>query len=537
MTFAIQAGTRPRSQARLLLAAALCCFVPVGYSSAQSLVQRPIVVPLDELGEREVKSQFWQRVLAAVRSRGNITVDLSGQGPTARFLLHRSQSPGSPLTPADFQSDTPFGQLAQSVANQAPNQHSTAVPLAALLLLIPSPKAGEAGTFSLPDPKTAATRGDEVPSGLEVPRSVNRQEVDPAEARGTISSSRWSFSHAARDMSRQDEVKLSDSTTMADRSRQCSSAVRTLRGSNEWRVNMIDDFQSQCLFADSQNQPRSLNEKERRQAAGCLDAYVRYSTTCFGSTVDPELERVARFTTGIVYKARRAQGKWHGEVWCTATIVDDSYILTARHCFSGNSNETSSNTMYGFISGSTSFRIEDLGYYLDTERIGEIDLASARSVSRQRGNDIDAILIKYKPLDREFAYYSPVLERRIPPMPPSDNDARLVLVRGYQRLVMRTYLLKRRLGNELLPTPSQILMEGHWIFAMRTDGTPTCAMLPEQDVTRHTCQTAPATSGAAVFLRDLVAWSDRRRTQVIGVHSAAATVRREFNVMDPLGDR
>jgi len=346
---------------------------------------------------------------------------------------------------------------------------------------------------------------------------ANRLEVDPVEAGGALRiravPSRGSW-QAASGMEGSLVDERSDS---AARPKMCSAAVQNLRDSVN-SMNQIDHFDEMCLFTGGERHPRKLRRHERVDAASCLENYRRFAQHCFAGSANRSLLGAMWRRTGAVLRINK-----HGlRIACTALVVNDKTILTARHCFEdaqfGEPLETRYGTRWYFlrdaVPGSASYilnrgeiemdHLDDL--FPRLIRLQNTEDWQRSSVDTRGDHHWDEpVLVE---MDQRISDYDNAvfgaLENRLRYVEPNDVQSPRLNVIAFHRFVLRAFQLRARLESRAIPDHLDFVLANRWRSILAVDASPTCRIsATRSDDNRyelaHFCQTHKRASGAPLF--------------------------------------
>lgn len=126
------------------------------------------------------------------------------------------------------------------------------------------------------------------------------------------------------------QIEHNQSSAVLDKLKECNKTVINMRtpiqqnGSGH-SLNMIQGFDNICLGKDVSSLTLS----------SCRKIYDSYIDKCLSTVSDVKDQRIVN-RVGLLLVAK---GKFKGMPACTATIISNQYLLTARHCYVGKDGD------------------------------------------------------------------------------------------------------------------------------------------------------------------------------------------------------
>ncbi|WP_429170491.1 trypsin-like serine peptidase [Ensifer sp. LBL] len=316
--------------------------------------------------------------------------------------------------------------------------------------------------------------------------------------------------------------RLQDATTGGGASaqiNQCGAAVQLLRAPvSPTRGNMIDDFDGACLKAGEPETYAQFDADDKREISECLAAHLLYEQNCL-QYLDTITDTRIVGRVGMLFNVL---DPGEPKPTCTATLISETLIVTARHCYYGEA-------------------LGNLGP--DADATGALAFAPSPVL-------LAAVKAHLPPYIEVAAEVTPVGERPVAvvtsyPQPPDDVIAlrlktpvplesprlkvswaevelgsELTLI-GFQELAFRRALLEQRIKNAALTAGSSLLEDGAFSAFLRADHGAMCVV---GDLTPgqfgHYCQSFQGTSGAPIFLGNLAGSPDPNSTiRLVGFQS------------------
>ncbi|TAX37061.1 trypsin-like serine peptidase [Rhizobium leguminosarum] len=293
----------------------------------------------------------------------------------------------------------------------------------------------------------------------------------------------------------------------------CGSAVQLLRSPTDFG-NMIDDFREGCL-KPSEGTYKSLSEAAQQEISQCLATHTLYEDSCLQDTDTIENKLIVA-RVGMLFND---SVNGIAEPACTATLISETLIVTARHCYlraalklpasytSPNGNAALVYAVNPLLGIEAPSRVAVLG---EVTGDGLTDVALLDSYPDTPEDMIVLKLAKPVPLE------NPKLEIR---WGVAATGAELTLV-GFQELSFRNALLKERVSETALTETTDLLFDRSFIKFIKVDHGPMCIVGYREDGQfGHYCQSFGGTSGAPIFLNDLSAAQATNTVTIVGFQS------------------
>jgi len=353
-------------------------------------------------------------------------------------------------------------------------------------------------TFGLPKPTIPWVPGEKPVFTFDPKNCPNCQPADPEIGLGTVVQingialpNRLNEAISAKQTGSTDSSQL-------NRIKQCGSAVQMLRAPISSSFgNMIDDFRIGCLKFN-EGPYETLNARDQLEISQCLAAHTLYEDSCLQ---DPATIRNSSLMPriGMLFNVTGDAG---AEPACTATLVTDTLIVTARHCYVREALKLPA--AYGPVTGN-GVLVYAVNPSLSPSAPVKVPILG--EVTKNGLKDIDLLDDYPDPADDVI-----VLRLAVPL--PIDNSkleirwsvaalgSQLTLI-GFQELTFRETLLRDRVMNAALEA-GNLLSKRSFADYFRVDHGPMCIV---GDVTAgqfgHYCQSFGGTSGAPIFFGDL----------------------------------
>ncbi|RVL89091.1 trypsin-like serine peptidase, partial [Sinorhizobium meliloti] len=283
---------------------------------------------------------------------------------------------------------------------------------------------------------------------------------------------------------------------------QCGAAVQALRAPvSPMSGNMIDDFYSACLKELEVETYPQLDDIAKQEVSACLAAHILYEQSCL-QHLDTIVDKRVVGRIGMLFNI---VDKDNPRPACTATLLTETLIVTARHCYTaealGLPGGTDGTAALAFTPNPillAATNVQSMPAYIEVA--GEVTLAGEHQVdvvpeTPQPSEDVIALRLK-----TPVALESPRLEIIWANL---ELGKELTLI-GFQELALRRTLLEARIKNVGLTSGKSLIEEGAFSAFLRVDHGPMCIV---GDLTPgqfgHYCQSFNGTSGAPIFLGNL----------------------------------
>jgi hypothetical protein len=242
--------------------------------------------------------------------------------------------------------------------------------------------------------------------------------------------------------------------------------------------------------------PEQLLVEDREPVRAALEDY---DSACLrnpdsSSGLDVTVKETIHKAIGVLVLPKQGDS-----IYCTATRVTSTLILTARHCL--------------FDRSWTALKLEDLRFYAAAAPSSAVPIEGiihpravrdARSeISYTPNEDIHDYVLLKTPIQSNFA--------AIKLSPPREFD--MLLMFGYQSNAARLIQLRALLNRPVPPTEGN--GPGRWRASLRFDNSATCSIARIKDgvCLLHACQTEGSTSGAPLFR------VDGSNLELVGIHT------------------
>lgn len=304
------------------------------------------------------------------------------------------------------------------------------------------------------------------------------------------------------------EIKDDIPSTSTDRLKKCSDTVYSLREFHKQNgldksINMIQGFEKSCLAKDV----------SELQFSECRLAYSDYVKSCLQNTSGALDQRIVN-RIGILMVA---QGMYKGTPACTATVISEKYLISARHCYvakEGENEKTPDGDYLTFIPNPKLIKsMSDSGMSFNGQIAGELTSEGVKEIELSNNTPSTSqdviILVLKEPIQLE----KPELKIKLAQEVKSWQQLTLL---GYQEMVTR---------NDDLNSQGFHLPDGkspnYYIQNIMMDSSMSCFVGALQaGGFKHNCQTFYGTSGAPFFIGDLSDMGNDGIIYIAGVQSA-----------------
>lgn len=302
---------------------------------------------------------------------------------------------------------------------------------------------------------------------------------------------------------------------------QCGGAVQLLRAPiSEEFGNMVDDFNSGCLKRPTYQLFSDLGGRAKTEMSRCLAAHVLYEENCLQQLGEVADKRVVG-RIGLLFNVVAKGGE---EPACTATLISETLIVTARHCYllsalalpDGIELENGNGAL---VFAPNPFLFTENGADTSPRFItiaGEVTASGDRPIELvpsfpPPSEDVIALRLK-EPVQLE----SPRLSITWGEAALGDE----LTIIGFQELSFRRTLLEQRIKDLGLTTGKELLDQAAFSAFVRVDHGPMCVV---GDVTSgqfgHYCQSFNGTSGAPIFAGNLATLDPEKPIRLVGFQS------------------
>lgn len=289
------------------------------------------------------------------------------------------------------------------------------------------------------------------------------------------------------------KIQGGDTSTVISKIRTCSRTVTSMRSVHaintdpfSTRYNMLQGFKELCLPEGK----ASSNFLDM-----CRNNYQAYVDNCLSNISNVYDHRIAD-RVGILFKT---SGKDKGLPSCTATVISNKFILTARHCYvlkEDDKVDLNGNDYLTFTPSDNLLKLMPNGNSYNGKIEGELTIDGIKDIellTRKPNLDDDVIVLALAfPLTLERPTLSLKFRTSI-------AKGEQITILGYQEMATR---------KDDLYSTAFYLPDGknqrYYLQNIMMDDSLTCfAALTTLGGFTHNCQSLNGTSGAPLFVGDL----------------------------------